>query len=74
MNCADISDQATEQEERARALAIQAAQAAPAVDRTGRCHWCTSQVAADRVYCDFDCLDDHRKALQAAKRNGLGKP
>lgn len=71
---ADVNDQASELETKEREAAIAAVRSAPAALRTGRCHWCDAQIAADAVYCDNACQADHAKALQAAKRNGLRLP
>lgn len=73
---ADISDQATEQEERDRAVAVSNARrhAATPIIRTGLCHWCEAEINKDGVYCDLWCMADHAKALEAVKRNGLRLP
>ena len=55
----DIYDQATEREEKDRALALQHAIAAtPQLARCGVCHNCAEPVSIDLLFCDANCRDD----------------
>jgi len=55
----DIYDQATEREERDRALSLSVVLARkPAILPNGQCYNCGHSLAHDGLFCDGDCRDD----------------
>lgn len=58
----DIYDQATQQEELARSIALSAirsrANGMPQLIPVGTCYNCNSSVSASLLFCDADCRDD----------------
>lgn len=33
----------------------------------GACHWCSSYVTSDRLFCDGECADEHAVMLQRGR-------
>jgi hypothetical protein len=57
----DIYEQASEAEERDRALALKTQKeraARTALIQIGRCYFCEADVGVGRLFCDSDCRDD----------------
>jgi hypothetical protein len=57
----DIYEQASEAEERDRALALKTQKeraARTALIQIGRCYFCEADVGGGRLFCDSDCRDD----------------
>jgi len=60
----DIYEQASEAEERDRALALKTQKeraAREALIPTGRCYFCEEDVGIGRLFCDGDCRDDFER-------------
>ena len=64
----DIFDQATEREEKDRALAMKiASQSAPALPYCGCCYNCGATTPPSVRFCDKDCCDDYQKRERAKR-------
>jgi hypothetical protein len=58
----DIFDQATDQEEKAREVALAEVRSRkPSLVLTGFCHNCDEMVRTGMYFCDVDCRDDWQK-------------
>ena len=64
----DESDRATQQEELARAKALEFRAAVP--QPSGFCFNCGIEVKKTQCFCDADCRDDFAVAQAARLRNG----
>lgn len=68
----DIYDQASEQEQQDRDLAIAAQRKRTNLLPTGSCYFCDSLLRDGVLFCDADCRTDYERTEKARIRNGVG--
>lgn len=64
----DIYDQATDKEEKDRAIALQVRR--PTLKPIGYCHNCSDSVHSELLFCSTDCRDDWEKFARMKERAG----
>lgn len=66
----DISDQATQHEERFLEAAIHKARKVVTLKATGFCLFCDDPAEVDKRFCSVECRDDWQHAQRMKKING----
>ncbi|OQP33884.1 hypothetical protein [Pantoea latae] len=69
MNFPDAADEAAAREQQMIEVAL-ANRPRPAVEFTGKCHYCEETISKGH-YCDAGCREDHERLLWAQKQRSV---